>query len=82
MNRRRKDTKETFAPFGLYLCRKVYKKRTEYGNVLFSYFVIFYVRFGQFYFGFKDYRVFVVSLINFGLVKFREIEKKNISSNP
>ena len=57
VNRRRKDIKVTFVSFSLY-AGKFKVEFKEYGNALFSY---FHIRFVEFYFGFKDYRVFTLS---------------------
>ena len=60
VNRRRKDTKVTFVSFGLHAGRFIVECK-KYGNKLFSYFDIFIYVSSNFFFTFKNHRVFAVS---------------------
>ena len=58
-NWRRKGIKVTFVSFDLRAVKFTVACK-EYGNTLFWYFWHFHIRFVEFYFAFKDYRVFAV----------------------
>ena len=85
-NWRRKGIKVTFVSFDLRAVKFTVACK-EYGNTLFWYFWHFHIRFVEFYFGFKDYRVFAVPkasnctpvfLISIWL-SLEKIDKKNFS---
>ena len=92
VNRRRKGIKVTLMSFSLYAGRFTVEC-TEYGITIFI-FLHSHVRFTEFYFGFKDYRLFAASqrlaalltntpaLLILVWLSFEKIGKKIFSSNP